>query len=787
MTPLVVFAAAWAVGIVLAQAALFSPVWFLLTLPVALVLFYGWRQAWWCRRVLWALAGLLLGAGRLVIAQPALGPDQAAYYANGRTVTLTGVVTGEPDRRPRTTYLRVAAEQLAASDVLTRPVQGRVLVQIPVYTAADYGDRIQVVGRLEEPPVLQDFDYRAYLAQRGIHAVVRQAEVTVLAGHQASRLWEALYRFKARALAVVLTMLPEPEASLLSGILLGVESGIPAAVTEAFATTGTSHIVAISGFNLTIVAGIFLALAHRLVGRRWEAPVALAGIWLYTALVGAGAAVVRAALMGSVAILARREERRVHGPTSLATAALVMLAANPWTLWDGGFQLSVAATAGLILYTEPLTQGFRRVLTRLTDPARAERIVGWLSDALIVTLAAQVTTTPILVALFHRLSVVTLLTNLLILPVQPFVMIWGGLALIAGLLWLPAGQFLSAIAWVFLHYTIQVVQWTARWPNASVPIQQAGPLLVWGYYALLAVATGWWSTTRERRQQVWAGVRRVATWQAAGGLALVVLAGFYVTTLPDGRLHCTFLDVGQGDAIFIQTPTGHQVLIDGGPDPARLLTALGRVMPFWDRRLDLVILTAPQSERVAGLVPVLERYTVDWVLTAPESGGSDFYARWSELLAARPPGTVGVLWAGAAWPLDQGVTLHVFWPAAAESPGPLVLRLEYGATSILLPGAATTVVETALVQREATALRSTVLALPRHGAKTSSTPAFLQAVAPEQVIITVGADNPAGDPATVVLARVMDKPVYRTDQHGAVTVISDGRTLTVRPERPGNP
>ena len=251
--------------------------------------------------------------------------------------------------------------------------------------------------------------------------------------------------------------------------------------------------------------------------------------------------------------------------------------------------------------------------------------------------------------------------------------------------------------------------------------------------------------------------------------------------MPDGRLHVTVLDAGQGDAIFIQTPRGKQVLIDGGADPAQTLAQVGQRMPFWDRRLDMVILTSPTSGRLPGLIPVLERYTVDFVNVSPETGRGNLYERWETLLAERAPGSVGTLWAGMTWELDTDITLHALWPEPSSTGGPLVLRLTYGNTSFLFGGDATTVTEEALVEREGQHLRSSVLLLARHGAKTASTPGFLQTVAPEIVVISSG--NGARGPDPEVLARVMDKPVYRTDAAGAIAITSDGRQIRVHAAR----
>ena len=175
-----------------------------------------------------------------------------------------------------------------------------------------------------------------------------------------------------------------------------------------------------------------------------------------------------------------------------------MLLLNPHTLWDVGFQLSLAATLGLILYVEPLTRAFERLFARYTTSDRAQRIVGWLNDALIVTLAAQITTTGVIVGVFHRLSLVTLLTNILVLPAQSFLMLSGGVALIGGLIVRPIGHLLAWIAWVPLTYTITAVRWTATFPLASVELGNVTLPLVWGYYAVVGAVT-WWFRTIESR------------------------------------------------------------------------------------------------------------------------------------------------------------------------------------------------------------------------------------------------------------------------------------------------
>jgi competence protein ComEC len=788
---------AWLAGIALARAL--SPPWQVLLLLglVSIVGLIGWEGSRRTRLLCAGAVALALGAARLLISHPPLdAPSLAAYNDIGR-VTLEGVVVGEPDERERYTNLRLRAERLTLPDGQEVAVTGLALVKVDRYPAFAYGDRLQVVGLLETPPEGEDFSYRDYLARQGVHSLVREARAIRTGGGEGDPLYAGLLALKRNAQATIGTILHEPAASLLTGILLGIESTIPADLMEAFSATGTTHIIAISGFNITIISGIFAGLSRRLVGHRRATWVAIGGVALYTLFVGASAAVVRAAIMGALYLWGRHLGRATFAPASLAGAGLLMTALNPLVLWDVGFQLSFAATVGLVLYTGPLERGAVRLLRRITSPHQAERAVGWISEGLLVTLAAQLTTTPLILYYFRRFSLVTLLTNFLILPVQPAVMILGGLATLAGLAWLPAGRVLGWVAWLPLTYTIEIVRLTARVPFAWVDLGRVEGWMVGAFYLLLGGLT-WWgyqpaarrAGLRGRARAIWAALTGRVSDRAMLALSalLLLLTTVAWRSLPDGRLHVTFLDVGQGDAIFIQTPSGRQVLVDGGPSPSTLLAHLGRRMAFWDHDLDLVVLSHPDDDVLAGLIPVLERYRVEGVVARDVGCRTHLCARWQEVLEGSTP----QVWRGEAglrlW-LDEGLLLTVLHPGpdlfssgADLNDNSVVLRLDYGAVCFLLTGDIGGEVEERLVA-EGAWLDCTILKAAHHGDAGSTTEPFLAAVSPEVVVVSVGADNYFHHPHREMLRRLEGQTVYRTDEDGTVEVVSDGREYWVRTER----
>jgi competence protein ComEC len=547
------------------------------------------------------------------------------------------------------------------------------------------------------------------------------------------------------------------------------------------------------------------------LGKRRAFWVAVAGVAVYAILVGASPAVVRAAIMGVISLLALRLGRETYAPASLAAAAFVMTVWDPDVLWDVGFQLSFAATIGLVLYTEPLEQFLERVLARATSPERAQAIVSSISEALLATVAAEVTILPVILYHFGRLSLITLVSNLLVLPVQSYLMLAGGLATLLGLALRPLGQVVGWIAWVFLTYTIEIVRLTARVRGASVPVRTDG-WMVFVYYMVLGCLTWWLAQPQERRYELRSRLSsRLQTREVIGvAFILLILAFCARQSLPDGRLHVMFLDVGQGDAIFIQTPSGRQILVDGGPSEPALLSQLGRQMGFWDRTLDVMVLTHPDTDHVTGLVGVLERYQVDMVIFRDLEIDSDVYAHWKRLLESEGA-DIYQGEAGLHLVLDRGLEMMVLHPGADlvdlreenTNNHSIVTRLTYGAVSVLLPGDIEAEVERQLVEAHGTgpvpfvpgpkgqgrpvqgdaSLRSTVLKAAHHGSCTSTTEGFLEAVDPEIVVISVGEENDFGHPCAEVLQRLAELSVYRTDVHGTVEVITDGAQVWVEVQR----
>jgi len=276
-------------------------------------------------------------------------------------------------------------------------------------------------------------------------------------------------------------------------------------------------------------------------------------------------------------------------------------------------------------------------------------------------------------------------------------------------------------------------------------------------------------------------------------LIIAILVWLVTLTMPDDKLHVSFFDVGQGDAILIQLPNRQNILIDGGPDPQKINLELSKKLPFWDRTIDLMISTQPQADHITGLVEILQRYKVKQVLEPGVPYDSSIYQEWLKLVKE---GQIKheIARAGQEIDLGQGIKIEVLNPAAELLQGTshdvdnngMVLRLSSGKVSFLFTADIREEAEFELIRQRAD-LRSTVLKVAHHGSKTSTSPQFLAVVDPEVAVISVGVDNPFGHPSREVVERLKGRlgedKVYRTDTNGTIEFITDGERLWVNIER----
>jgi competence protein ComEC len=753
----------------------------------------GWAMRAGPFRQLAALGIGLVAVGlRILIGPAAASPPPLAAAGSG-----PWMATVESIGSPRD------GDQVARLRLRTADGTLSVAATLPGYPVVNAGDRIEVDGRLRPPP--EDDPYGAYLTRTGASGSL-DGRATRVIGPAPAVSVQALRDRAGDALALAL---PEPEAGLAAGILIGLRERVDRDLAATFSTAGTSHIVAISGWNIAIVAGI-VALLLRGRPRRIIALLTGATIAGYVVAAGASPSIVRAAVMASVVLIARESGRAGRAPAALALAAASLLLVSPEMIADAGFRLSVAATAGLLAWATPLGAAIGRVA--------GGRVPRWLAGSLGISLAAQAATLPDVLATFERLSLVAPVVNLLVVPIVPPAMAAGLLALIGGasvLLGAPAwiATVAGLPAWVLLHVMVAVVRFGAALPVAAVSLPpELGPPAGLAAGVTVALLLAW--ERRQRAVRRGRGIRPGAAgphalkpgpsshrpqnprFGVAARAALVTLlivgsigTGVVVSSTT-GTTRLTVLDVGQGDAILLESARGARMLVDGGPDPGRLTLLLDERLPPWDRRIDVMVLTHPHEDHVAGLVRVLGRYTVGRVYEPGMHGPGPGWRAWNDALGRGSPGR-GTLAAGQQLRLDE-IRLDVLWPELGTVP------VEPGATGraindvsivllgtanghrFLLTGDAEDDVDPALVAGGLP--RVDLLKVAHHGSATATSQLLLDALRPSVAVISVGAHNDYGHPAPSTLDRLeaVGARVYRTDRDGTVTIELEVGRMVVR-------
>jgi competence protein ComEC len=573
--------------------------------------------------------------------------------------------------------------------------------------------------------------------------------------------------------AVIRRELPPVSGALLEGLVVGERRGLPPSLLADFRAAGVLHVLAISGFNVALVAGAtFGALRLLAVPRRMAAALVLVTLAGFALVVGAQASVLRATVMGGLFLTAILLGRETGTWNSLAAALIGLLLLEPGSLADPGLQLSFAATAGLLHLGPPIRAWLACWLPR---PVAA---------ALAVSAGAQLAVTPLTAVHWSQVSLLGVVANLVVVPLAGALTVLGSAALCVASVSETASHLAFQSAWALLVALRLVVRAAAAVPDAVVPVPAPPPLAVVAVTAALVWAP-WAARTGSRLAVGLMGALAVAT----------TLAG----ALPDGRLHILTLDVGQGEAVLVRAPDGHTLLVDtGGGGPGRLDRGERVVLPALRRagvrRLTALALTHGDPDHAGGLASVLGGLPVEEVWVPAGTAEAPWQAAVVESgVARRILGRGDRLWLGPVRLTvlhpsreEPGPPDH---PARATNHGSLVLRVDWGRAALLLTGDAE-----AAAEREVLAaglpVGASVLKVGHHGSRHASSAPFLAAVAPRIAVVSAGARNPFGHPSPAVLARLAQAgvAVYRTDVDGAVDVETDGERLWVRrwafPTRP---
>jgi competence protein ComEC len=826
----------------------------------------------WLKRRQRLVTGLLLGGcfmagGALWVLNEASVGDQRVkrIFERGELrldepCEVWGTLNAMPELAPDRIYLSIAVERVASLG-REQTASGGVWLVVPFreeqarqdYDALrlDYGMRVRVLTHLSNrggyrnpgaPRFDEMLEYNGYDASGWVKSPLLIEPLGV--GRRNGMLWR-LYRWRARALAVILRSFRPPTAGILAAALLGSRYFLARDTVQTFRDGGTFHLLVISGLHVALMAMVLLWLTRWLKRERvWQYALVIALLWMYGLMVGAQPSIMRAVVMITLALIGQLLFRAALGANMLAASALVLLIWQPRDLFNPAFQLSFLTVLAIVVLAAPIFQRVQQIgvwqpSAATPYPPRAPRVVRWLGEVLFwdergfqqekaqahlhyrmvkaraacwlnrsrlqwlvawvvttvfTTVCVQLALLPLMIVHFHRFSLVSPVTNVVEGGLVFLLMVVGTLYLVvyAGSAWLAT--WLNPLVNWLGTFTVKAGHPPLAWPLASVRVPDWGAGAAWlsgGYFALILLAVllvNRWNPLRKGDDELamrrkWLG--RIGGAVAVGGIACLswlLIAHPFPPRFERGRLRVTFLDVGQGDAIFISFPQGRTMLLDSGgrlgyalkgeqPELAsnedlfvedRIGVGEAAVLPFlWQlglKRLDYIAATHGDSDHTEGFGEVVKAMQVGAALTgsAPRADEPpDFFTR-----AVRERGLpLRILTRGMEWTVD-GVTLTVLSPFSDSGAGQpsdnnssLVLRLAFGRRVFLLTGDIEKEAEARLLAAQSD-WRADVLKVAHHGSRTSTTTEFLAKVDPVHAVISAANPSPFGHPHPEVVARL---------------------------------
>jgi len=423
------------------------------------------------------------------IKAPQENEEFSSFY--DQEISFMGVIINEPEQRINQQKFEFRpeievgpAERNLLREVPTRTRsdlwKGKILVTTEIYPEYHYGDQLEIFGKLIEPAVFEDFDYKEYLAKDKIYLTTYYPSIKLIEQNQAPSAWlrinKVIFNFKDKLRNVIEKTLLPPQSAILKAVFLGDKYGLSNELKEKLNISGTRHIVAISGMHMIIMTQILLFLGLGIGLWRGQCfYFVLILLVLYIIMIGAPASAVRAGIMAGLLLVAQKIGRLRSADRAVILAATIMLLFNPLLLKsDVGFQLSFAATLSII-YLKPILD---KKTAKWPNPWRYK-------DILTMTLAAQLGTLPILIFHFGRLSLISPIANILIVPLLPVIMIGGMILSFFGLVWLPLGKIIAWPVWFLLTYLIKVVNYLSSLSLASIEFKSFSLIFLIGYYLFL--------------------------------------------------------------------------------------------------------------------------------------------------------------------------------------------------------------------------------------------------------------------------------------------------------------
>jgi competence protein ComEC len=700
-------------------------------------------------------------------------------------VTLFGTIDSEPIQRDKRISCVVRTDSVFRVSSIERDSR-RVMVMIRLDKGKafpeeiKYGKKIQILGSLDPFPFQRnpgEFDYGKYLALNDIQGVVSvkgfsEVRLTVQKDDNSLNAWTYLVQ---RSLYSIIDSLHSPQhAGFLKGIIFGYCADLPADVKQSFLDTGTIHILAVSGSNVAFVAFMFFSVfGFFRLSRKAVGGAAIAGLLVYMLVTGSSPSVVRATIMAIVILCGTLFERKADIYNSISVAALILLLWNTNTIFDVGFQLSFSAVLSIVYFYPRLELLIKKIPERFEEIKAVDIILKLFA----VSLAAQIGTIPFTAYYFNRVSIISLLANIPVVPISGLNTFIGFAEVIFYHISPWIAKLYAASNDFLIWFLLGFVKHAASVSFAYVETWQVSSTLAIGYYvAVLGVFN-----IHRVRIHAWILILIFAVGN--------VILFSDVWTRAHTKLTATMIDVGQGDAILLECPNEKRILVDAGPWSMRFDAGERTIVPFLKRKgiskLDYLLITHSHNDHLGGVRSILNSIRVDTLVL---NGFDSDNRQVKEVFQAAQEKNVGLkmMYTGDQVLIDSNVRMYVLYPQWNQivkknlNNTSIVVKVAFGNASMLLVGDAEAAVEHKLISKYKEFLSSGVLKIGHHGSLSSTSEEFLNIVHPHKALISVGNHNKFRHPSLFTLKKLITDSIgiQRTDKTGAIVLESDGKQWT---------
>ncbi|MDI6743065.1 MAG: DNA internalization-related competence protein ComEC/Rec2, partial [Smithella sp.] len=740
--------------------------------------------------------------------------DILQYIDRGKVI-LEGVVVEPPVYYPEKNVLLVKCYR-TMKDSAYAQVSGIVRLSVPPDIIFNYGDFIRFRSTLKKIRNFQNpgaFNYERFMGLQGIYVsgyVQNSSEIILLRNNGGGRIKTKLESFRSSFRKIIHDHSSSPQKEIIEAMTLGNKSAIPSEIREAFGRTGTSHILAISGLHIGMVAAFSFFLFF-LIFKRSEylmlkfnivksaASFAFIFVLLYALIAGMGVTVTRATIMAFVFLMALLLSKQKEFYSTLALAGLIILIISPQSLFDVSFQLSFMSVLAII-YIIPR---FNILMPKTISffPEWMHGFVRYIYTMITVCVAATIGTMPLIMYYFDLVSFVTIAANLIAVPILgTLTLALLMLAILSALLSATLSGYFIQLSSFFVQFSIDAIQKISAIPWSSMSVTKPNMVEILFFYFLIFLFFQYFERKKIKNINGTSSSLRLAVIKS---LMMICVLFFFadITYLSlkskySSDLRLTVIDVGQGSSTLLQFPGGSNMLIDGGGF-AQSSFDVGKsvITPFLHHRrlsrIDTVVLSHPHPDHLLGLIHILNHFKVREIWQPAIPVDPEVYPGWHHAIRKNNI-KVSLISDTSTKQIFKDVRVDILWPPANHITDEkiftqdevndlsLVLKMTYGKISVLIPGDISANIENKLIQTKAD-LKNDILIVPHHGSRLSSSPEFIKAVACRYAVVSAGKANVFHHPHPSVLERYQEAgaEIYRTDNNGAVTFTTDGFLIRI--------